>query len=373
MLPLLLISFINLFNYASAQSCAPNTPTVDLTRSPGPLALIPPMDQQDSSLCYAFTIAQLVDAKRYVDPRQRQGRISPLSLGVLTPQAGNAVVKSRLFDGGSAKTALQTLNTAGNPICDDSYMRKLYGDTNNQIEFFGTMELVFKSIREAYFKPCNDTPVQRKAKAQESINSMSAIIRNNAFMKGSPDGPIKDFLGDLTAIVVHMNKFPPSSFANYNDTLNRNLLIPFLSRACEGHTVRVPPYRFFGVQRNTNLQEAGLRPVPAANLTNVAWTNLLKPGASPIGFSFCSKMLTTNTAWMSPDNSEKVCGRHAAILAGARCVNSRRQFLVRNSWGANCGSTLAARHRPNCDRRGNVWVDADLLMKSTSSLYQVGP
>ena len=358
--------------YARAQTCAPNSPNTNLTTGNGSLALLPALDQKGTGLCYAFTISQLVDARRYVNPANRRGRISPLALGIQTPQSMNFLQRSRLDDGGSPQAALAALTTPGNVICDEAYVSKLFGDADDQYTYFGTVELMFKQVREAYFKPCGDTPIQRKQKATLTISSLRSYMTASQ-LQGAPDGGMTDFMADLGGIVAHLNQLPGNSFANYNASLNSTLISPSLRRICEKHTFGVPPMRLTGLYRSGQIGSAGLQSAEPKAMSDYAWNLLTRPGAQPVGIGFCSNILTSNNAFITPGTNKSSCGPHAAVLAGARCVNGRRQFLLRNTWGKNCGQNLAARFRANCDQRGNVWVDGGNLLLSAEKVYQVTP
>lgn len=358
--------------YARAQSCAPNSPSTNLTTGNGSLALLPALEQKNTGLCYAYTISQLVDARRYVNPANRSTRISPLVLGIQTPQNSNFLQRSRLDDGGSPSAALAALTASGNVVCDDRYIQKLYGDADDQYTYFGTIELMFKQLREAYFKPCSDTPVQRKQKATMTIRELRSYMTASQ-LNGAPDGGMTDFMADLGGIVSRLNQLPANSFVNYNQSINSTLISPSLARICERHTFRVPAMRAVGLYRSGQIGTAGMNPAEPKAMSDYAWNILSRPGAQPVGVGFCSNILTTNNTFISPGGNKTSCGPHAAVLAGVRCAGGRRQFLLRNTWGKNCGQNLAARHRNNCDQRGNVWVDAGNLMLSAEKVYQVTP
>ena len=356
--------------YARAQSCAVNSPSTNLTTANGSLALLPALDQKGTGLCYAFTISQLADARRYVNPANRRGRISPMALGIQTPQSSNFLQRSRLEDGGSPQAALAALTAPGNVVCDERYVTRLYGDSDDQYSYFGTIELMYKNIREAYFKPCSDTPAQRKQKALMSIREIKSYMTASQ-LNGAPDGGITDFVADLGGIVSRMAQLPSASFANYNQSFNSNFISPALGRICEGHRLSVPPMRITGLYRQGQLPSQGLQAADPNRMSDYAWNILSRPNAQPVGVGFCSNILTGNNTFIQPTASKQQCGPHAAVLAGVRCVGGKRQFLLRNSWGNNCGRQLAKRHRSNCDNRGNVWIDAGQLMMSAEKVYQV--
>ena len=335
------------------------------------------MDQGGTGLCYAFTISQLADARRYINPANRQKRISPLALGMLTPQKSDYLKRSRLDDGGSVKGALETLMKPGNPICDQKYVSRLYGSTDDQFTAFGTMELMFKQIREAYYTPCNCTPAKRRQEALNSISGMRTYMTSPNLLEGLPSENVNGFLADLATIIIKMNDLPPTAFANYNESFNSRLLVPYFTRMCRGNTVSVPPLKLSGLRSGDHDLNSGLTSVPSnqqvKRFSDHAWSILSQSGAQPVGVNFCSAMLTGTSSFVSPAIGDSRCGHHAAVLAGQRCKAGKRQFLLRNSWGQNCGDQLAARHRPNCDGKGNVWVDGESLMLSAYSLYQTVP
>jgi hypothetical protein len=370
---IVLLVFIHFITtVARAQTCAPNSPQTNLTTGNGSLALLPALDQKGTGLCYAYTISQLVDARRYVNPANRTTRISPLILGIQTPQSSNFLQRSRLDDGGSPSAALSALTVPGNVVCDDRYIQKLYGDADDQYTYFGTVELMFKQLREAYYKPCSDTPQVRKQKALITIKEMRSYMTASQ-LKGAPDGGMTDFMADLGGIVSHMAQLPSSSFGNYNQAMNSNLISPSLVRICEHHRFNVPPMKISGLYVRGSLPSTGLQVAEPKAMSDYAWNTLSRPGAQPVGIGFCSNILKTNTNFITPDSSKSTCGPHAAVLAGVRCIGGRRQFLLRNTWGKNCGSNLAARYKSNCDQRGNVWVDGVNLMLSAEKVYQVTP
>lgn len=360
------------------QSCSESSSqSSNLTVSPGSLSSLPAMDQGGTGLCYAFTISQLVDARRYLNPANRQTRISPLALGMLTPQSSNFLQRSRLEDGGSTKGALEALMRAGTPVCDEKYVRKLYGDTDDQYSVFGSMELMFKQIREAYYTPCNCTATKRRQNALGSISEMRNFMSSPSMLEGTPSEGVNGFLADLATIIISMNDLPPAAFANYNQSFNSRLLVPYFNRLCRGNTITVPPLKLSGLRSSDHDLNSGLTSVPnnqqLKRFSDYAWNILRQPGAQPVGVNFCSAMLTGTSSFVSPAIGDDRCGNHAAVLAGQRCKAGKRQFLLRNSWGNNCGDQLAPRHRPSCDGKGNVWVDAESLMLSSYSLYQTVP
>ena len=360
-----------------AQACPTNSSTSNLTQPPGTLAQLPAMNQGSTGLCYAFTVSQLVDARRFTNPANRSKRISPLALGMLTPQANNFLNRSRLDDGGSVKGALDTLLRPGTPVCSQRHVSRLYGDTDDQFTVFGTMEMMFKQIREAYYTPCNCTASARRQDALSNIQEMRTFMTSRSLLEGTPSEGVNPFLADLAAIIVRLNDLPPSAFANYNDSFNSRLLLPYFNRLCRGHTISVPALRLNGLRAADKELNSGLTPVPngtaqITHFSNHAWNILAQPSAQPLGINFCSAMLTGSSTFVSPNISGNQCKNHAAVLAGQRCRGGRRQFLLRNSWGEDCGD-LAPRHRANCDGRGNLWVDGENLMRSTYSLYQTVP
>ena len=356
--------------YARAQSCAANSPSTNLTIGNGSLSKLPALDQKSTGLCYAYTISQLADAKRYLNPATRKGRISPMALGIQTPQNSNFLTRSRLEDGGSPQAALSTLLSSGTVICDENYITRLYGDADDQYSYFGTIELMFKDLREAYFKPCGDTPQQRKQKANLTIRQLKSYMTASQ-LQGAPEGGMTDFMADLGGIVANLAKLPANTFTGYNQSFNNTLITPSLRRICEGHRLTVPQMRITGLYRQGQLPSPGLQAADQKKMSDYAWNILSRPGAQPIGVGFCSNILTTSNTFIQPGGSKQHCGPHAALLAGVRCAGGKRQFLLRNSWGNNCGSQLHARHKTNCDRRGNVWVDAENLMKSSDKVYQL--
>jgi hypothetical protein len=92
-----------------------------------------------------------------------------------------------------------------------------------------------------------------------------------------------------------------------------------------------------------------------------------------VGISYCSALLESGPEWKknlsqtedffrAPD-----CRFHASIVVGKRQKNGSCQFLIRNSWGTDCG---AYAKNWECEK-GQIWIDADALLENTRELQFV--
>lgn len=366
---LLLLSIISLPTWAQF-TCSSNS-SVDLTRGSGSLAQVSPMDQSSTGLCYAFTVSQLADARRYAAGATR-GRVSPLALGLMTSRSTNVLTASRT-EGGSIVATTAQMNAQGAYICDERKLQSIIGDIDDQFTYFGTIEEMFRNLRAAHF--CNERLEVKRQRQADAIASLRIWLTDPRQLRAHPTGGISDFVNDMGAIVANLARLPASAFGDYNRQLSSGLLGPVFQRMCEGAPVRVPRVNLVGMSREGFPERnSGFPTIPSSQWpsrsTAQAWDLLASSGAQPVGINFCSKILTGTNTWMSPTIGGGRCGNHAAVLAGFRCVRGRKQFLLRNSWGNNCGDDLASRLRGNCDGRGNLWIDAEHLMKSSYSIYK---
>jgi hypothetical protein len=93
----------------------------------------------------------------------------------------------------------------------------------------------------------------------------------------------------------------------------------------------------------------------------------------PVSIGYCSRILKkySGVPRLVDQMSDQECGPHASIVIGRRRnrVTGVCQFLVRTSWGRAYGQySKKWEEEPG---RGNVWVDADVLMKNTSTLTMI--
>jgi len=82
-----------------------------------------------------------------------------------------------------------------------------------------------------------------------------------------------------------------------------------------------------------------------------------KLSSQPVMISYCSNFLFEGKQF-----NKKPCGYHASLIIGHRLVNQQDEFLIRNSWGNDCSKY----HSDWQCTDGNIWVDADTLIKNTT-------
>jgi len=117
---------------------------------------------------------------------------------------------------------------------------------------------------------------------------------------------------------------------------------------------------------------------------------LARPGATPIGISFCSTVLRNpdavrlastplsspppSTGTSAPAGDQTQCQQgptastgegsdHAALVIGRkRAPGGGCLFLLRNSWGASCERYLSSRPGFECEEStGDIWVSQSVL------------
>lgn len=84
------------------------------------------------------------------------------------------------------------------------------------------------------------------------------------------------------------------------------------------------------------------------------------PKSLPVAVKYCGNSLVDG-------DKGKECTDHAVLVMGKRLRLGQRQFLLRNSWGMQCGGHT----RWECDQKGNVWVSADAVAKNIKGFYLI--
>ncbi len=95
--------------------------------------------------------------------------------------------------------------------------------------------------------------------------------------------------------------------------------------------------------------------------------NKVGKAQQPVGIAFCANIFDDRkTRQLRVDGSTATlvipesCERHEAMIIGREMREGRCQFIVRNSWSKNYKGGYAW---PNKD--GNIWIDAEDLMRQT--------
>jgi hypothetical protein len=89
---------------------------------------------------------------------------------------------------------------------------------------------------------------------------------------------------------------------------------------------------------------------------------------------YCSKIISEGPGYRGLFKSD--CGMHASIIVGQRDDSKgKRQFLVRNSWGANCNGIHSQWQcaAPRGQYGGQFWIDARELLVNSQSLEAIVP
>jgi hypothetical protein len=98
------------------------------------------------------------------------------------------------------------------------------------------------------------------------------------------------------------------------------------------------------------------------------------PTAKPVGIVYCGNVLLqgkkfvgTKKNLFGKQTSTEECNDHVSLVIGRREIKGECQYLVRNSWG-----TDPSGYSTDWDvEHGNIWVDADALIKNTIGLETI--
>ncbi len=357
----------------------------------GSMAEVPVLDQGDVGLCYAYAAAQMMDAWRFThipkniaaDPKRKQEYLSrhtsALRAGVGYAanqnfrECENSSTRDSLpFEGGLVCETLENIKASGScsaesveAFVDDAIQRQLYPDA------------IFESIGESDF--LSDSSRRQKLSSVFPRPPTWNLRVQLCNMNNEQVGDQEEHCAKSGNIIN--SKSLMLDFVNVFDKTDLSLgLGEFKQKLDEGPCKSVE--KFGGPLESSSPPECKERYVTPKN--KIAFKEKLEKYLrvkenQPLQINFCSAILSTeeehrqknepippNNIWISQSSMDKNCGYHAVLLIGQKRVGNSCKFLIRNSWGLDCGG---AGDPSNCDH-GDMWVDADTLLNNTGSIGQ---
>ena len=352
---------------ADAYSCSNLEPEINLTVGSGSLSRVAPINQEDSQACFAVGMSELIDAQRLRDPNVPTSKIAPINVAVLSPS--DVPQKKSRLERGNTSTSFRAIISNTDSLCDQSYLESLLGSFDDQQSYFGTLENMAKIIWQSEMALRHEAPPASSSLAEATL-AAQLYFSTPALYHVEPEGGISLFAADWYQILSRYENQDIQTLRDFNSSFDSGLMRPFLQRLCQGHLVdktTVPALILKGIVRDGFDSHFPIK--SEDGMVNYAWSALKTANPQPIGVGFCATMLTKG-GFFVPYTYDDRCNQHFAVLAGSRCENNRRQFLIRNSWGPECGDQLATNLKSGCDHRGNLWVDGQNLIRSSFKLVR---
>jgi len=278
------------------------TPVNLITKANSPFNKIPVYDQDGSRICYAYTIAQLVDYKK-ISEGASDRNVHPLWVAL----SYNLAHGYNSFDyGGVVNDALLDLLKNGSCPYDkvmDGLKLAIESTNSNEPHFLDFLE-EYKKARMESRLDVDRSPITDLLSASAN-HRMYCATGNHNFL-------------ELSEELKQMDKLT-------SPEIIQKLLFP----ACENQLEKMN----FEVETREHGADTVIEDKLQATLNS----------GRPVGISYCTNFFTDKTydgisekglikKWKRRHIKED-CHHHASLVVGRREVENRCEILIRNSWG----------------------------------------
>jgi hypothetical protein len=285
-----------------------------------------PMDQHDLPACYAFTAAQMVDAYRFSHGDTHYGH----QTSGLAAALGTAVHNRQTsIAGGMICPVVDSIAEAG--TCDQRSVLSMIG-------IYGNMK-VLAQLYDRYRATGMPQTALRDWVVDQIISQLRAM---------GASGPM---VPSRQSVALLLEQSSQTTFLNglmSADCPNGHQYTPQI-----GQCKKLPdPWTYTHVMASIQ-------------------SRLSQRAAQPIGIDYCAAVLKHGRGYLAEAHygSADACYPHASLIIGReRDSAGRCRFLVRNVWGTDCKSNRHLEYSSHwtCEEgKGNVWVDAEDLVKNT--------
>lgn len=328
------------FQLSDRNTCA----EVRLDRTSGFFQNLPPADQTDTALCYAFVATSLFDSATH-DHRNPPNYSSPIAAA---------------FAYGALRGLTSLVNLPVTEVipnlsnlrrCPESVVRSRVS-SGSIGDFLWSLERLHKDVR-----------LDRRAKA----DAITTLISKSAWL--SPDA--------MRKLNVYGALYPDRTYVGFVNEL--------LSQACADSSEPFAAVSKFNVLRSSRF--SSLQASMEAMRRRIH-EELGRKSALPVGISYCQRALTdpkvqavTESGKYSYDSCEGAA--HTSLVIGRRVLDYTYteggkmksdficQYLVRDSFGPDCKGGERDPSTPGATRceNGAYWVDEDRLLRNTGEVF----
>ncbi|MCM2323149.1 MAG: hypothetical protein NDJ90_07780 [Oligoflexia bacterium] len=290
-------------------------------------------DQGELPICFGETAAQLTDAWRFTHGDtdydfQTSGLIAALG----TYHAEN---EWELDNGGYAPNAIAAIRRGG--ACSRAV-------TLESQDILLASEIV-DLLKEVRYRR-NESPDQRTELTEGELGALARYVGKPYCLASS--GALPGFEEVLRVL---------------NDADPLRMISEVLAHPCQGTNLRkvsVPPLL-------TGLTAGGKS---GTQIANYYLDRIRSKTDMPVEIAFCQKVFDDPNFRLGRNKNACDKDMHALLLIGKRPnpLTGQCEFLLRNSWGVECGASGIFF---DCEN-GSIWMDAETLSGVTIEAYELG-
>lgn len=301
-----------------------------------------PVYSQTNGTCYAYSGALAIDAWRKSHrPLEREQLTNPFELAVGNGQLENGQIRlSDTVSGGSLCSVVKYARKKG--VCPQGVLPLKVEDGESlgkKVRKLGLIQDQYKKLSAAK---------RDQAEGQQLVESLKETLLSF--------GLEQDQIPSTAAL--------ESALLEGRQAYQRQVLT---EPSCGGRRLEVesPEGEQMSCRNHSTVfdsSESIIRQIEA---------RLTSPQSLPVGIAYCSHVLKRGPKYTGfshrvrdlelPDTD--ACGGHVSVVIGKRLhpETGKREFLIQNSWGKQCGGYSPAWE---CDK-GKIWIDAEALARNT--------
>ncbi len=335
------------YEFTSDQECTEKR----LDLPPGVSSKIPVQDQDGTSLCSAYTAAQLIDGWRLINDQPLTELTSPISLGV---QYASKTNKPKFAD---------------LPVTD-------------MMDFSKNLDT------------CSYNVVRDDFNSKKSADFIYELISNFSKAKANTSEKGKSAQAILNCVLASGTK-KTFDIAKIESYLDENHWVQFTNRImedlCQGHKKSLA---FLPATQTLRAGNSGNQFTAMNAFRSRINERLSKSNSQPIGISYCRSVLKDKDSEgvsMKGELSKDTCkgAVHTSVIVGRRLLKYKYagkteticQFLVRDSYGSSCNGydefdpealpSKSGGEMPKICEKGQVWVDENALLRNTNEVFHL--
>ena len=329
------------------------------------LALKNQQDQGEFGICYSYALASMINYFLLSHGYQNEAfwndagddykGVSPLGIAIMLKSflenSGDLYPDLRFpqqlpnsshdLEFGWLRYGIDMINTSHSVFPEkyfDSYIEK--GPENTS----GKTKIQFFADRVSYYF--------KQKKNKKNINYLSDFLSQYQFQENKFSGQARDL--NLKELFLEPSKL------QFWRKFGKSLI--------QGREVGVPEFKYFYLPRFH--AGADRKELVIGKMSEQLGSSM----AQPVGIRYCTDFLISGKNerglqgyYSEADADQDSCSMHVSLVIGERMKRSKREFLIRDSFGTSC-----SQYKWECDN-GNIWVDAAVLANQLNSITYLHP
>ncbi|MFZ4715107.1 MAG: hypothetical protein ACOYL6_15405 [Bacteriovoracaceae bacterium] len=318
----LLLGFFLAFGAEAQTAC----PTMNLYKIPdGPYQKIPLYDQEESNLCYAYSAADMTNFDLLSSKKTKEVVVDPVWVAYVD-KSKNTDYK---LDFGRAKEAIESLNQMG--ICKASKVEEFIQKFSHEVGLTEIQVMNFLADLESKIFKLTSYPEHQKKNADGSYSR----LQENVFSEAYKDIAEKyEIIHVEDQVACQKNILLENDLKQINFIKNNAITIcqEYIFKECKG------PILLKNYQFNTNsLKNATASDQEVSQKIRSRLGNNLQP----LQIGYCANIFSDSSYDGIPtkDRNKRAddCLAHSSVLVGARSLQNKCQYLLRNTHGPQWG------------------------------------